>query len=441
MELVEPSAVNLLSSPAFPPSQTSIKITRSNSNISIPDSAFDGASSYDTPNFLRRHVRRASSSSIKSLPSFRLRPRLSLSHSSSFNYRSKSKQSLSSDSTNRIHISWNQAHQLIYTAVHNQQIAETFRPDVIVVASVSLLSMSHILIQIMQSYYNRSISLVSLRIVSNTNPDFPDLNEPPSYFWNLLDPGILPVLSTDSRECPLDFLGKNVLIFDAVNATGHQLSLAIEAIRNASEKLKGKSSTPAASPTIPPLSVVESAAIALKRQKSSSSIMSSKTTSKTNPDREELELPLRTRIGVFVLHDKLIQKKADIAQRCEEGRTYFSAGWVPSQMPNLSPSDDTDTEMFFDDAKEQGKSVEPPWIVYPWEAVDLDEHNNQSEIQSKLIPSAYPSKLQSPQREGRYSFCEYHEDGDAIEVDNRIYIMDSTVKKFAATMQNMSKLS
>lgn len=113
----------------------------------------------------------------------------------------------------------------------------------------------------------------------------------------------------DYKQCELDLVGKNVLIVDEVDDTRTTLHYALSELeKDAAEQAKAKG-------------------IDLEKQ----------------PD-------MKTTFGIFVLHDKLKAKKADLpAEILNDEYRYFAARTVP------------DT-----------------WYAYPWESTDIVYHTKKA---------------------------------------------------------------
>ncbi|BAO37916.1 Hypoxanthine-guanine phosphoribosyltransferase [Kluyveromyces marxianus] len=113
----------------------------------------------------------------------------------------------------------------------------------------------------------------------------------------------------DYEQCKLDLVGKNVLIVDEVDDTRTTLHYALNELEKDSEqqaKAKG---------------------IDLEKQ----------------PE-------MRTKFGIFVLHDKVKQKKADLPEEILNDDTRYIAG----------------------------RRVPDKWFAYPWESTDIVYHTKMA---------------------------------------------------------------
>ncbi|CCH58048.1 hypothetical protein TBLA_0A02490 [Henningerozyma blattae CBS 6284] len=113
----------------------------------------------------------------------------------------------------------------------------------------------------------------------------------------------------DYNQCKLDLVGKNVLIVDEVDDTRTTLHYALHELeKDAAEQAAAKG---------------------------------------VDPKKDE---KYKTNFGIFVLHNKLKPKKADLpADMLADENRYFAARHVPDQ-----------------------------WLAYPWESVDIVYHTKRA---------------------------------------------------------------
>ncbi|EDO14860.1 hypothetical protein Kpol_345p8 [Vanderwaltozyma polyspora DSM 70294] len=113
----------------------------------------------------------------------------------------------------------------------------------------------------------------------------------------------------DYEQCKLDLVGKNVLIIDEVDDTRTTLHYALSELeKDAAEQAKAKGVDP-----------------------------------ETQPE-------YKTNFGIFVLHNKLKPKKADLPEdMVKDEKRYFAARHVPDC-----------------------------WLAYPWEATDIVFHTKMA---------------------------------------------------------------
>ncbi|KAJ1549026.1 hypothetical protein HK096_000714, partial [Nowakowskiella sp. JEL0078] len=242
----------------------------------------------------------------------------------------------------------------------------------------------------------------------------------PDVYWMLIDPGAMEIISNNPATSPIDFLGKNVLIVDNTDATSTNLSNAIHAIRSSQNTRLVIPKTVAN----PLLSTNLSSVSA--RKSSISSVLSA--------DDCYVELPSRIRIGVFVLHNKMITKEKDILKWCEDGHTYYPAAWVPPTINKFPPTENEGFDDVDQDLSSQSNETKvPPWIVYPWDVVDLEEHDKIAKEQEKIFPMAYPT--QDGGRQSRNNLAFEFEEQIFFENIGRKKITEKAVKRFAAAMQ------
>lgn len=132
----------------------------------------------------------------------------------------------------------------------------------------------------------------------------------------------------DYEQCKLDLIGKNVLIVDEVDDTRTTLHYALHELeKDVEEQAKAKG-----------------------------------VDFEKNPE-------LKTKFGIFVLHDKLKPKKADLPDEIllDENR-YFA-----------------------------GKQVPDKWFAYPWESTDIVYHTKMAIKQGNDIFFEDESELQAEQ--------------------------------------------
>ncbi|KAG0299169.1 hypoxanthine-guanine phosphoribosyltransferase [Dissophora globulifera] len=201
----------------------------------------------------------------------------------------------------KIHVSYNQIHSMIKETVDAMHLNDDFQPDIMVA-----IGGARILRTFLKKKNNKNISIQAiglslyedLEIWKAAHKD--DTQEPVAN-----EPEVIKTqwLNFDSSETSL--IGRNILIVDEVDDTRRTLAYAVRELAKDLEKESAK----------------------LREQ--------------------GLEVP-ETKIGVFVLHNKLKEKREQLPDEIMNGR-YFACKQMPDQ-----------------------------WLVYPWDALDIEEHTEKS---------------------------------------------------------------
>ncbi|KAF9288332.1 hypoxanthine-guanine phosphoribosyltransferase [Linnemannia elongata] len=204
----------------------------------------------------------------------------------------------------KIHVSYNQIHTMVKETVDSMHLNEDFQPDIMVAIGGGGFIPARILRTFLKKKNNKNISIQAiglslyedLEIWKAAHKD----DEPTA-----LEPEVIKTqwLNFDSSETSL--IGRNILIVDEVDDTRRTLAYAVRELTKdleiESEKLRAQGK----------------------------------------------EVP-ETKIGIFVLHNKLKEKREQLPDEIMNGR-YFACKQMPDQ-----------------------------WLVYPWDALDIEEHTEKS---------------------------------------------------------------
>ncbi|KAF9931671.1 hypoxanthine-guanine phosphoribosyltransferase [Linnemannia zychae] len=204
----------------------------------------------------------------------------------------------------KIHVSYNQIHSMVKDTVESMHLNEDFQPDIMVAIGGGGFIPARILRTFLKKKNNKNISIQAiglslyedLEIWKAAHKD----DEPTS-----AEPEVIKTqwLNFDSSETSL--IGRNILIVDEVDDTRRTLAYAVRELTKdleiESEKLRAQGK----------------------------------------------EVP-ETKIGVFVLHNKLKEKREQLPDEIMNGR-YFACKQMPDQ-----------------------------WLVYPWDAIDIEDHTEKS---------------------------------------------------------------
>ncbi|KAG0319408.1 hypoxanthine-guanine phosphoribosyltransferase [Linnemannia gamsii] len=204
----------------------------------------------------------------------------------------------------KIHVSYNQIHTMVKETVDSMHLNEDFQPDIMVAIGGGGFIPARILRTFLKKKNNKNISIQAiglslyedLEIWKAAHKD----DEPTS-----MEPEVIKTqwLNFDSSETSL--IGRNILIVDEVDDTRRTLAYAVRELTKdleiESEKLRAQGK----------------------------------------------EVP-ETKIGVFVLHNKLKEKREQLPDEIMNGR-YFACKQMPDQ-----------------------------WLVYPWDALDIEDHTEKS---------------------------------------------------------------
>ncbi|KAF9335710.1 hypoxanthine-guanine phosphoribosyltransferase [Linnemannia elongata] len=204
----------------------------------------------------------------------------------------------------KIHVSYNQIHTMVKETVDSMHLNEDFQPDIMVAIGGGGFIPARILRTFLKKKNNKNISIQAiglslyedLEIWKAAHKD----DEPTA-----LEPEVIKTqwLNFDSSETSL--IGRNILIVDEVDDTRRTLAYAVRELTKdleiESEKLRAQGK----------------------------------------------EVP-ETKIGIFVLHNKLKEKREQLPEEIMNGR-YFACKQMPDQ-----------------------------WLVYPWDALDIEDHTEKS---------------------------------------------------------------
>ncbi|KAI9248090.1 phosphoribosyltransferase-like protein [Sporodiniella umbellata] len=186
----------------------------------------------------------------------------------------------------KLHISYNQIHDSVRDAVERFDINEKFRPDLMIAIGGGGFIPARILRTFLKNTgKNVPIQAIGLSLYEQIGQNEQPGTEVQKTQW----------LNFHTQEIPL--LGKNILIVDEVDDTRQTLAFAVRELQKDIEQEEIRHGlAPGAS---------------------------------------------NTRLGIFVLHNKLKPKK----QTLPKDLAYFAAVEMPDQ-----------------------------WLVYPWDAIDIEEH-------------------------------------------------------------------
>ncbi|KAF9981083.1 hypoxanthine-guanine phosphoribosyltransferase [Modicella reniformis] len=203
----------------------------------------------------------------------------------------------------KIHVSYNQIHSMIKESVDSMRLNEDFQPDIMVAIGgggfIPELFVSPPKRTFLKKKNNKNISIQAIGLSL-----YEDLE-----IWraahkddNNSEPEVIKTqwLNFDSSEPSL--IGRNILIVDEVDDTRRTLAYAVRELTRDLEKEATKL-------------------------------------------REQGQQVPPTKIGVFVLHNKLKEKREPLPKEIMEGNRYFACKEMPDQ-----------------------------WLVYPWDATDIEEH-------------------------------------------------------------------
>ncbi|KAF9954705.1 hypoxanthine-guanine phosphoribosyltransferase [Mortierella alpina] len=204
----------------------------------------------------------------------------------------------------KIHVSYNQIHSMIKETVDSMHLNEDFQPDIMVAIGGGGFIPARILRTFLKKKNNKNISIQAIGLSL-----YEDLE-----IWKAAHKNDEPIsqepeviktqwLNFDSSETSL--LGRNILIVDEVDDTRRTLAYAVRELTKDLE-LEAKKLRDAGK-----------------------------------------EVP-ETKIGVFVLHNKLKEKREQLPEEIMNGR-YFACKQMPDQ-----------------------------WLVYPWDALDIEDHTEKS---------------------------------------------------------------
>ncbi|KAI1313001.1 hypoxanthine-guanine phosphoribosyltransferase [Mortierella claussenii] len=205
----------------------------------------------------------------------------------------------------KIHVSYNQIHSMIKETVDSMHLNDDFQPDIMVAIGGGGFIPARILRTFLKKKNNKNISIQAIGLslyedleiwkAAHKDDETPIASEPEviKTQW----------LNFDSSETSL--IGRNILIVDEVDDTRRTLAYAVRELTKDLE--------------------IESAKLRAQGK----------------------DVP-ETKIGVFVLHNKLKEKREQLPKEIMDGR-YFACKEMPDQ-----------------------------WLVYPWDALDIEDHTEKS---------------------------------------------------------------
>jgi len=196
---------------------------------------------------------------------------------------------------NKIYISYNQLHDIIRRTVQRTNLIEKFSPTLLIAISAGGFLPTRILRNVIKSEMGgKSLPIQTIGLCLYES----DKHEIYKTQW----------ISTDSKNDPLAvlFSGQNILIVDEVDETRTTLSYAVKELEKDIEKQR-------------------------------------------NLFKENNEEWIEPKLGVFVVHNKMVTKRQNLPKDIMEN-FYFV-----------------------------GENVSGKWIVYPWDALDINEHTRLAE--------------------------------------------------------------
>ena len=200
---------------------------------------------------------------------------------------------------NKVYVSYNQLHDIIRRTVQRTNLVQKFSPTLLIAISAGGFLPTRILRNIIKSEIGGKslpIQTIGLCLYESEQQEIYKTQ------W----------LSTDRKNDPLavSFNGQHILIVDEVDETRTTLSYAVKELEKDIEKQR-------------------------------------------NAAEENQEEWIEPKLGVFVVHNKVVTKRGKLPDDLMEN-AYFV-----------------------------GENVGGEWIVYPWDALDIDEHTRLAE-NSKL---------------------------------------------------------
>jgi hypoxanthine phosphoribosyltransferase len=204
-----------------------------------------------------------------------------------------------STAVNKVYVSYNQLHDIIRRTVQRTKLVERFSPTLLIAISAGGFLPTRVLRNIIKSEIGgKSLPIQTIGLCLYES----DQQKIYKTQW----------ISTDRKNDPLavSFSGQRILIVDEVDETRTTLSYAVKELENDIEKQR-------------------------------------------NAAEENQEEWIKPKLGVFVVHNKVVAKRGNLPDDLMEN-AYFV-----------------------------GENVGGEWIVYPWDALDIDEHTRLAE-NSKL---------------------------------------------------------
>jgi len=211
-----------------------------------------------------------------------------------------------SDENNKVYLSYNQLHDIIRRTVQRTKLVEKFSPTLLIAISAGGFLPTRILRHIIKCEMGgKSLPIQTIGLCLYES----DTHEIYKTQW----------ISTD-RNDPLgvSFSGQNILLVDEVDETRTTLNYAIKELEKDIDKQR-------------------------------------------NLLKENNEEWIEPKLGVFVVHNKMVSKRANLPEDIMKN-SYFV-----------------------------GENVGGEWIAYPWDALDIDEHTRLAENPKKLNQLTVPS--------------------------------------------------
>ncbi|CAF2711813.1 unnamed protein product [Rotaria sp. Silwood2] len=208
--------------------------------------------------------------------------------------------------TNKIYVSYNQLHDIIRQTVQRTKLIEKFSPTLLIAISAGGFLPTRILRNFIKSEIGgKSLPIQTIGLCLYES----DKHEIYKTQW----------ISTDLKTDPLavSFNGQHILIVDEVDETRTTLSYAVKELEKDIEKQR-------------------------------------------NVSKENNEEWIEPKLGVFVVHNKTIPKRANLPENLMKD-SYFV-----------------------------GENVGGEWVVYPWDALDIDEHTRLAENSNKINQLTVP---------------------------------------------------
>ncbi|KAG2177416.1 hypothetical protein INT44_007927 [Umbelopsis vinacea] len=212
----------------------------------------------------------------------------------------------------KLHISYNQIHESLRDAVIRHRINEEFQPDIMIAIGGGGFIPARILRTFLEKRNNKNIPIQAIGL--SLYEELEQYDKENEEFQNQrtdsgsVTPSIPPPpqvtktqwLNFGGSDSLANLAGRNILIVDEVDDTRQTLSYAVQELLRDIEKQE--KATPGHKPT---------------------------------------------KLGVFVLHNKVKQKKASLPD--EIMKNYFACVDMPDH-----------------------------WLVYPWDAIDIEEHTEKA---------------------------------------------------------------
>ncbi|KAF9329050.1 hypoxanthine-guanine phosphoribosyltransferase [Podila minutissima] len=205
----------------------------------------------------------------------------------------------------KIHVSYNQIHTMIKETVDSMHLNEDFQPDIMVAIGGGGFIPARILRTFLKKKNNKNISIQAIGLSLYEDLEIWKASHKDDETPIAAEPEVIKTqwLNFDSSETSL--IGRNILIVDEVDDTRRTLAYAVRELAKdlelESQKLRAQGK----------------------------------------------EVP-ETKIGVFVLHNKLKEKREELPKEIMDSR-YFACKQMPDQ-----------------------------WLVYPWDALDIEDHTEKS---------------------------------------------------------------